>query len=504
MELQQLFAVASAYGAEVYLADDELAQAEVTGIAYDSRKVKTGFLFVAIAGGTADGHQYIDAAIRAGAIAVVANERPAGLPDQIGLIMTENSRRLLGKLAAAYYGQPEQELRLIGVTGTNGKTTTTHLIKFLLESTGTKTGLIGTVYNQAGDHILPSTHTTPESLELFELFGHMRGAGCRAVVMEASSHALSQGRTDSCSFNGAVFTNLTQDHLDYHGSMEAYLASKLLLFSALKNNALYPAYAVINLDDTFADYFIKASHAPVWTYGSHQQADLRLMDYQISSEGSSFSLRYKDKIYDVKIPLIGKFNIYNALAALTSIAAEGLDMVECIQAIKNAPQVPGRFELVQAGQDFTVAVDYAHTPDGLENVLSAARELKPKYLICVFGCGGDRDNSKRPLMGRIGAQLSDLAIITTDNPRFEDPAQIIAQIEAGIEPGKDHYLIEPKRALAIKKALEMAQPGSLVLIAGKGHEDYQIIQGVKHHFDDREQARAVLAKVLLRSSLAGS
>jgi len=428
----------------------------------------------------------------------VAEHQPAYLPPKIALILTKDSRLLLGRLAATYYGHPEQELRLIGVTGTNGKTTTAYLIKFLLDSGGIGTGLIGTVQNQAGQRILPASHTTPESLELFELLALMRAEGCRAAVMEASSHALSQGRTACCDFSGAVFTNLTQDHLDYHGSMESYRASKIRLFAAIKNSAHKPGYGIVNKDDASAGAFVAACPAPMWTFGSDKASDLRLISYKIGLGGSSFSLQYRDEIYEAQMPLIGKFNIYNALAALTCAAAEGLDMAECVRVLARAPQAPGRFELVQAGQDFTVAVDYAHTPDGLENVLKAARELRPKRVISVFGCGGNRDSGKRLQMGSIGAKLSDTAVITTDNPRFEDPLKIIAQIERGAKEVKGHYLVEPERAKAIELAINMAEAGSVVIIAGKGHEDYQIVQGVKHHFDDREQARAALQKRLAK------
>ncbi|MCL1817157.1 MAG: UDP-N-acetylmuramoyl-L-alanyl-D-glutamate--2,6-diaminopimelate ligase [Clostridiales bacterium] len=493
MELQQLLSVASAYGASILVANEKQAQTEVAGIVYDSRKVEPGFLFVAIAGAQIDGHTYIDAAVAAGAIAIVAEQLPECLKTEVALILTQDSRRLLGRLAAAYYGHPEQELRLIGVTGTNGKTTTTYLIQFLLETAGVRTGLIGTVHYQAGQKVLPATHTTPESLELFELFALMRAEGCRAVVMEVSSHALSQGRTDCCDFSGAVFTNLTQDHLDYHGSMEAYCQAKTWLFTSLKHSSHKPAYGIVNSDDLFAGFFMEAGDAALsWTYGSSDSAVLRLIDYQIGINGSSFRLQYKGSIYQAQMPLIGKYNVYNALAALTCVLAEGLDLSECLSSLARAPQIPGRFELVKAGQNFTVAVDYAHTPDGLENVLKAARELNPKCLICVFGCGGNRDNAKRPLMGRIAAMLSDIAIITTDNPRFEDPLIIINQIEQGAKEITSGYLIEPDRAKAIQLAINKAEQGSLVIIAGKGHEDYQMIQGVKHHFDDREQARRAI------------
>ena len=495
MELQQILSVASAYGAVITMENEALAQVELAGIAYDSRKVRPGYLFVAIPGSLTDGHRYIGEAVEAGAIAVVAEREPEqALPNQ-ALIITENSRRLLGQLAATYYGHPEQELHLIGVTGTNGKTTTTHLIKFLLEANGLKSGLVGTIHNKAAQRLLPATHTTPESLELFELFALMRAEGCRAAVMEVSSHALAQGRTASCKFSGAVFTSLSRDHLDYHGTYEEYRRSKTLLFESLQHTPHSPKYGVINVDDAAAGAFISACTAPVWTYGSDAASTVRLTGYQIHAGGSQFSLVYQGEEYEAQIPLIGKFNVYNALAALTCVLAEGVKIGEAIAALVRAPQALGRFELIDAGQDFTVVVDYAHTPDGLNNVLSAARELNPKRLISVFGCGGDRDSGKRPVMGRVGASLSDVTIITTDNPRYEDPLSIIAQIQRGADGVSREYLIEADRAKAIKLAINMAEPGDMVVIAGKGHENYQIVRDEKRHFDDREQARtAILAR----------
>ncbi|MCL1974736.1 MAG: UDP-N-acetylmuramoyl-L-alanyl-D-glutamate--2,6-diaminopimelate ligase [Firmicutes bacterium] len=499
MELQQLLSVAFAYGATVFIKNEKQALAEVLGLAYDSSKVEPGYMFFAIKGELTDGHKYIGNAIKAGALAVVVQERQPDLPAHVAQIMTNDSRRLMGRLAAAYYGHPEQEIRLIGVTGTNGKTTTTYLIQFLLESAGIRTGLIGTVHNQAGSKILPATHTTPESLELFKLFALMRAEGCRAVVMEVSSHALSQGRTDSCDFSAAIFTNLSQDHLDYHGNMESYCAAKTTLFSSLNNDSYKNTYGIINTDDTFAKAFTSACAAPLWNYGKALGADVRLICYTSDLQGVSFTLQYKGQSYEAQMPLIGRFNVYNALAAISCALAEGLDLEECLRALAHTPQMPGRFELIKAGQDFTVAVDYAHTPDGLENVLKAARELNPAYLICVFGCGGDRDKGKRPQMGHIAALFSDLAIITTDNPRFEDPLEIIAQIEEGAKKAGKAYFVEDDRAKAIELAINMAKPGSMIVIAGKGHEDYQIIQGVRHYFDDREQAKRAIISFMAKT-----
>ncbi len=494
MELQQLLSVATAYGANIIMADEKLGAKEVSLIAYDSRKVQPNSIFVAIPGGTYDGHNFIADALAKGAVALVVEQIPADIASDIIIIQTKDSRRMLGRLVAAYYGHPEQELRMIGVTGTNGKTTTTHLIKFLLENSGIKTGLIGTIHNLAGQKVLPPDLTTPESLELFSMLAIMRAEDCRAVVMEVSAHGLEQGRSDACDFSAAIFTNLSQDHLDYFGSLEKYLASKTLLFSQLNYTPHSPKYGVVNIDDPTSISFVEACQAPLWTYGSDAAATLRLINYQSTVGGSVFTVHYEGQDYQITTPLIGKFNIYNALAALCCLLAEGLPFEQLIKSLAKVPQVPGRFEIVDCGQNFTAVVDYAHTPDGLENVLNAARQLEPKRLISVFGCGGNRDSGKRPIMGRIGAQLSDVAIITTDNPRHEDPLLIIDEVKQGIEEiGLKNYLVEADRAKAIAMALNMAEAGDLVLIAGKGHEDYQILGSEKIYFDDREQVRAHLA-----------
>lgn len=498
MELHQMLVVALAYGAQVQIASESLAEQELSGIAYDSRKVKPGYLFVAIPGQLTDGHKYIDQAVAQGAIAIVAEQQPANLAEHVALILTKDSRRLLGQLVATYYGHPEQELRIIGVTGTNGKTTTTHLLKYLLESSGRKTGLVGTINNKAGSKVLPSTHTTPESLELFELFAMMRAEGCTDVVMEVSSHALAQGRTSACNFAGAIFTNLSQDHLDYHGSLEEYKRCKTLLFSGLESSPQAHKYAIINIDDPASAAFIEASDVPVYTYGEAVSASLRLLHYDTSVGGSSFTVSYQDRQYEVSVPLIGKFNIYNTLAVLACAVAEGINLDTACAMIAQAPQVPGRFELIEAGQSFSCVVDYAHTPDGLQNLLAAAQELKPRRIITVFGCGGNRDSGKRPIMGRIAGSMSDVAIVSTDNPRLEDPLAIIKQIEIGISEVATNYLVEPSRAKAIQLAVNMAEEGDMVVIAGKGHEDYQIIGNERQHFDDREEARQAIRARLSR------
>lgn len=465
---------------------------EISGIAYDSRKVKQGFLFVAISGSQADGHDYIPQAVENGA-AVILAEKAIDADISLPILLVEDSRRAMAHIAAAFYDYPDRKLHLIGVTGTNGKTTTTNLIKWLLDNGGIKTGLIGTIENKIGDTVIPATNTTPESVEFFQMMDEMVKQGCKAAVAEISSHALSQGRVESCLFRGAVFTNLTQDHLDYHGSFESYRKSKLRLFAMLDSRN-FPCYGVINVDDDSAPYFAQVCAAPHWTIGTQEGSTLRLLSYTATANGMDFELKYEGQVYNIHIPLIGKFNIYNSMSAIAVALAEGLSMESIIKHISAAPQVPGRFELIDCGQEFTVVVDYAHTPDGLSNVLSAARELAPRRLISVFGCGGNRDSGKRPIMGRIAGSISDVAIITSDNPRYEDPMDIINQIERGIKEVCTNYLVEENRERAIALAINLAEAGDMVVIAGKGHEDYQIINGVKHHFDDREVVRSILEK----------
>ncbi len=473
---------------------------EIRGLAYDSRKVLPGEVFTAIPGIKEDGHAYLGQAVANGAAALIYQQGEAPVPEDLPAVRVKDSRVALAALSAAFYQHPDQRLRLIGVTGTNGKTTTTMLIKWLLEQAGHKTGLVGTVCHMAGETVLPSSHTTPESLELFRLFSLMAEQGCTYAVMEVSSHALSQGRVSACNFCGAVFTNLTQDHLDYHGSFEHYLMAKVKLFQMLDTKAGPNRYGVINVNDKSSPIFAQHCAAPLLTYGSDEDGSaLRLLHYHPTLDGNSFSLIYNGRLYQVNIPLLGKFNVYNTLAAMAVALAEGIPMDGIIAALKTAPQAPGRFELIDEGQDFNVVVDYAHTPDGLQNVLSAAKKLHPRRLITVFGCGGNRDKGKRPIMGRIAGSVSDVAIITSDNPRFEAPLDIIDQIEQGIRQVCHNYLVEEDRAQAIRLALNMAESGDMVVIAGKGHEDYQIIGETRQHFDDREIVRQLLREKLGQS-----
>lgn len=467
---------------------------EITGIQYNSQKVEPGNIFVCIQGEKTDGHKYVADAIQRGAVAILAAHKIEGLPEHISLLVAENTRLALASLADMWYQFPDRKMRIIGVTGTNGKTTTTHLIKWVLEQQGFATGLVGTIHNVAGKLDVPGTNTTPESLELFALFDEMLKSGCQYGVMEVSSHALKQGRVSACRFAAGVFTNLTQDHLDYHQTIEDYLYSKTKLFSMLQKSEDFHAYGVVNLDDHAASSFVNAANVPVLTYGIYEDADVRAKEFHLTAGGTVFTIAYQGEEYEAKIPLIGKFNIYNALAAITVLLAEGIEMAAILAALAKAPQVPGRFELVDCGQDFAVVVDYAHTPDGLENVLSTAKEITRGRVISVFGCGGDRDKTKRPIMGEIGGKYSDFSILTSDNPRTEDPFSILEQVEAGTKKVTDRYMVEENRGQAIAKAIAMAEPGDLIMIAGKGHENYQLVNGNVLHFDDREEARNCLTK----------
>ncbi|MDR2712021.1 MAG: UDP-N-acetylmuramoyl-L-alanyl-D-glutamate--2,6-diaminopimelate ligase [Clostridiales bacterium] len=472
------------------------SEMEINGINYDSRKVKPGDIFVAISGDASDGHNYMGQALRKGAVAFLL-ERPLPEFPNTPQIITRDSRRAMAALAALWWDHPDRKLRLTGVTGTNGKTTTVNMLHWIWQYQGEKSGLIGTINNQIAGRQIPSSLTTPESCELFALLRQMVSEGCTRAAMEVSSHGLKQGRVAGCNFAGVIFTNLTQDHLDFHRTWGDYLNSKLELLRLLAKSAASDKYSVINIDDPSAGEFLALARGDIWTYGTAQKARLRLLDYSLSSLGTVFDLRYrkqgaKEQIYSIKIPLIGRFNIYNALAAIAAALAEGFEIGEVIQALAAMPQVPGRFELLDEGQDFTVAVDYAHSPDGLQKILATAREMNPRRLICVFGCGGDRDRTKRPIMGRIAGENSDFAIITSDNPRSEEPEAIVREVESGVQETAARYLVQVNRRDAIESAIAMAKPGDILLIAGKGHEDYQLVKGRVLPFDDRETARHYL------------
>lgn len=468
----------------------EAANPVIKGITQDSRQVGPGFLFVAVKGFRSDGHEYVDQAIQRGAAAVVL-ERELQLPAGIAWARVADTRRALGPLAARFYGNPSTRMKLLGVTGTNGKTTTTNLIISVLNAAGLKAGLIGTIHNRIGERVLPVTHTTPEATDLQQLLARMAEEGVDACAMEVSSHALELHRVGGCEFDLAVFTNLTQDHLDFHRDMDDYLEAKLKLFTglALPGAKKGPKYAVINADDSYGERFREAAGGRVCTYGVRGPADVRAEDVTVSARGVNFTVRGKWGSYPLQLKLTGLFNVYNALAAFTATAALGVPGEVIKTALEAVSGVPGRFETVDAGQDFTIIVDYAHTPDGLENILITARQIARGRLITVFGCGGDRDRTKRPLMGGIAARYSDYTVLTSDNPRTEEPLQIIKEIETGLKAaGKAEYTVEPDRRKAIRLAAGLARRGDVVVIAGKGHEDYQIIGTNRLPFDDRQEA----------------
>jgi len=463
----------------------------VESIAYDSRRVQRNGLFVALRGEKNDGHEFIGQAIENGASVIVA-EREEKNP-RATCLLVENTRTALADLAATFYGLPARRLKLAAVTGTNGKTTTTFLIKHICEKAGLRCGLIGTVRYEIGERVLPAARTTPESLDLQELLAQIANAGCRAAAMEVSSHALTQERVRGLEWDVAVFTNLTQDHLDYHGTMENYFESKAKLFAQLaQQQKKRKPIAVVNMDDHYGEQLLDKidTKISVITFGMGVRADFRASNYRMEFGGTSYQLDARGKSYLVRLPLIGRFNVANSMAALAAANALGLNLREAVLSLGKSPQVPGRLEMVPAKRKFQVFVDYAHTPDALLNVLKTLRQLEPGRLIVVFGCGGDRDRQKRPLMGRIADQNADYSIITSDNPRKEDPNAIISEIEKGF--GSDRYEKVAGRAEAIARAIAVAQPRDIILIAGKGHETYQEFADHTVPFDDIQVARRAI------------
>jgi UDP-N-acetylmuramoyl-L-alanyl-D-glutamate--2,6-diaminopimelate ligase len=464
---------------------------EVESIAYDSRRVQSDTLFVAIRGEKSDGHQFVDQAIEQGASVIVA-EREIVSPRATCLVV-DDSRGALADLSAAFYGMPARKLKMAAVTGTNGKTTTTFLIKHICEKAGVRCGLLGTVQYEIGDRILPAIRTTPEALDIQELLAQIVNAGGRAAAMEVSSHALAQERTRGIEWDVAVFTNLTQDHLDFHGTMENYFEAKAKLFLQLPSQSKKKrASAVINIDDRYGEKLLDriAGKSPVVTYGLGLHADFRASNYRTEFAGTSYQLDARGRSYLVRVPLIGRFNVANSMAALAAATALGVNLRDGVLSLARAPQVPGRLELVPAKRQFQIFVDYAHTDDALRNVLKTLRELRPRKLIVVFGCGGDRDRKKRPLMARVADELADHAIITSDNPRKENPDAIINEVEKGFR--STHYEKIADRTEAIRHAAAMAQARDLVLIAGKGHEKYQEFADHTIPFDDIQVARRAL------------
>jgi len=463
----------------------------VESIAYDSRRVQRNGLFVALRGEKTDGHEFIGRAIEKGASVIVA-EREERNP-RVTCLIVESTRTALADFSAAFYGHPARRLKLAAVTGTNGKTTTTFLIKHICERAGLRCGLIGTVRYEIGERILPAIRTTPESLDLQELLAQIANAGCKAAAMEVSSHALAQDRVRGLEWNVAVFTNLTQDHLDFHETMKSYFDSKTKLFTGLGNQKKKrKPVAIVNIDDRYGEQLLDKidKRVAIVTYGMGMRADFRASNYRVEFSGTSYQLDAHGKSYLVRLPLIGRFNVANSVAALATANALGIGLREAVFSLGKSPHVHGRLELVPARRQYQVFVDYAHTPDALGNVLKTLRELEPHRLIAVFGCGGDRDRQKRPLMAEMADRHADYSIITSDNPRKEDPDAIVAEIEKGFLSTRYKKIVD--RAEAIGHAIALAQPRDIVLIAGKGHENYQEFADYTIPFDDIQVARRAI------------
>ncbi len=467
----------------------------ITGIQYDSRNVKEGDLFVCIQGFKTDGHTYADDAIKRGAQALIV-EKNVEIPQGITVVKVKDSRSVLGKIASNFYNDPSSQMYLAGVTGTNGKTTTTFLIRSILSKAYPRVGLMGTIYNMIDNNICQTERTTQEAVDTIEFLNEMVNEGVKAACMEVSSHAVSLKRIEGLSFNCGVFTNLTRDHLDFHGTMDEYLKAKGGFFASLGKSKKDNPMAVINIDDEYSDKLMRYVNTNHISYSILKDAHVRGVNINVGLNGSSYEILYKGQRFPVNLSIHGYFNIYNSLAAFCTGIACGLKPPLIIKGLEEVSAIPGRFESVDCGQDFVVIVDYAHTPDGLENVLKAATSFADKKVYVVFGCGGDRDRTKRPLMGKIAVNNSTFAIVTSDNPRTEDPLVIIEDIkeglnEVGAKETKDYEVI-PNRRKAIERALDMAGAGDIVMVCGKGHETYQIIGETVIEFDDRKVVRELL------------
>ncbi|MGH9609941.1 MAG: UDP-N-acetylmuramoyl-L-alanyl-D-glutamate--2,6-diaminopimelate ligase [Bryobacteraceae bacterium] len=466
-----------------------LGESEVRGIAYDSRKVEPGFLFFAFAGAKTDGARFADAALRQGALAVVS-DRPAPAGFGGPWLQVPHGRHALALAARNFFQKPDERLTLTAITGTNGKTTSAMLVDSILRAAGHVTALVGTIEYHLAGRVLPAVNTTPESLDLFRIFHDLEEAGGTHATLEASSHALDLGRIYAMQFHTAAFTNFTRDHLDYHQTMEAYFAAKQLLFTPRTGPP--PRFAVLNADDESAGRLKLAPETQVFRYGIDREAFVRASGIEASFEGLRFTVATGKRRFPVESGLVGRINVYNILLACAVALTLEMREEHIQKGIKDLQSVSGRFERVEEGQPFLVVVDYAHTDDALRNVLSVARGMKPKRIITLFGCGGDRDRTKRPLMGMAAAELSDCVVLTSDNPRSEDPLAIMNDALVGLKRYDTAYIAEPDRERAIKRAIEAAAPGDVVILAGKGHETYQILKDGPVPFDDREVARRIL------------
>lgn len=469
------------------------ADTVVTGISSDSRDIEAGYLFVCISGAHVDGAAFAAQAVEKGAVAVLTTKH-LDLPSSAVQIQVPDIHHALEDMVPFFYDYPGKKMRMIGVTGTNGKTTTTHIIAHILRSAGHHVGVIGTIHALIDDEELPIHNTTPDVVELQRFLALMYEKGMTHVVMEVSSHALALERVAGIEYDTAVFTNLTQDHLDFHKTMENYVAAKAKLFQSLTaaDHVKEHKTAIVNVDDPWSKQILDACHCQVLTYGVEKDADLKGSNLNVELKRSSFDVVGPFVNVHLNMNITGLFNVYNTLAAIGAAHAEGIDEATIDKAIQTFHSVAGRFELVEAGQPFAIVVDYSHTPDSLEKALETARAMNSNHVIAVFGCGGDRDRTKRPIMGRIGAELADIPIVTSDNPRSENPDAIVAEVEEGVKQGLkagQHHEVIVNRREAIYRAVELAQENDIIVIAGKGHETYQILNDGTIHFDDREEAR---------------
>jgi len=463
-------------------------ETKVSGIAFNSKEVKPGDVFVCITGFKSDGHDFVPDALEKGAVAIIAERNLEGVAATT--VVVKNTRYVLSCIAAAFYDYPYKKFRLFGVTGTNGKTTTTYLVKSILENQGALVGLIGTNQNMIGETVIPTKHTTPDSLELMRLFDRMAKAGVDAVVMEVSSHSLALDRVASCEFEIGAFTNLTQDHLDFHETMENYVLAKAELFKKCRVGG-------VNVDDGAFDALTRDCTCEVMTYSAKKPADLQAESIEYRANGVEFDLIYKGEKEHISLSIPGGFSVYNALTAAGCCLAGGLSMKEIADGLKTAKGVKGRIEVVETNTDYTVIIDYAHTPDGLLNILNAIKGFAKGRIVTLFGCGGDRDKTKRPQMGKIAGELSDFCIVTSDNPRSEEPKAIIDDILVGISETDCRYAVVENRFEAIEFAIDNAKPDDIILLAGKGHEPYQILKDRTIVFDERE----IVLKLIDRSEI---
>ncbi|MCI6152965.1 MAG: UDP-N-acetylmuramoyl-L-alanyl-D-glutamate--2,6-diaminopimelate ligase [Fusobacterium perfoetens] len=461
----------------------QIVSDEITGknIEFDSRKIENGDIFIALEGAITDGHEFINKAIENGAKTILV-EKEVPLVEGIGYFLVKDLRKKMGIIASNFYDYPQNKLKIVGVTGTNGKTTITYILESILGEN--KIARIGTVEYKIGEEVIPAPNTTPSSLEIIKICKKAIEKGIKYLVMEVSSHGLDIGRVDMLRFESGIFTNLTLDHLDYHKTMENYFLAKRKLFDLVKDKK----NSIINIDDEYGKKYFQYTNGI--SYSTKEAADIQGKIKRITREGQEVEIKIFDKVYNVNLKLLGRYNLYNLLGAIGAVKILGISDEEIIEKIDKIHGAPGRFQPVKTEADFTIIVDYAHTGDALENILKSINEFKTNRIITVFGCGGDRDKTKRPIMGRIAEKYSDIIVVTSDNPRTEEPNEIIKDIVIGLE--KDNHIIEINREKAIEKAVELAQKNDIILIAGKGHENYQIIGREKIHFDDREEAiRAV-------------